>query len=87
MKGWFDLVNCQSRCYKRFQEALSKLASKHKLKLMNVQNNPISFALDLNNLLELKTVDDKDQPSEKEILAHITQIGSHLFTQGCSGVR
>uniref|UniRef100_A0A3Q0KRT8 O-phosphoseryl-tRNA(Sec) selenium transferase n=1 Tax=Schistosoma mansoni TaxID=6183 RepID=A0A3Q0KRT8_SCHMA len=93
-KGWNDLIQRQSICFKRLHDGLKQLSEKFNLRLLDTTSNPISLALSLENLLpktmtiqniERNKIVKDDQ--RKEIFHHLTQIGANLFTQGCSGVR
>ncbi|VDN97290.1 unnamed protein product [Rodentolepis nana] len=80
-RGWEDLCSKQEICYAKLAEGLKGLADKHGLRLMNTPENSISLALSLKSL---HTTGENDVAIDPELL---TQIGSRLFTQGCSGVR
>nr|CDS28762.1 o phosphoseryl tRNA(Sec) selenium [Hymenolepis microstoma] len=80
-RGWESLCSKQETCYAKLAEGLKELADKHGLRLMNTSENSISLALSLKSL---HTAGENDLAINPDLL---TQIGSRLFTQGCSGVR
>ncbi|CAH8619405.1 unnamed protein product [Schistosoma bovis] len=93
-KGWNDLIQRQSICFKRLHNGLKQLSEKFNLKLLDTSSNPISLALSLENLLPKTITIQKfgknnmiEDNQKREIFRQLTQIGANLFTQGCSGVR
>ncbi|KAL3317411.1 hypothetical protein Ciccas_003934 [Cichlidogyrus casuarinus] len=74
-QGWTDLCQKREKCFVYFQERLSDLSQRYGLRLMNTAANPISMAISFESLVE------------KDMKRKLTLLGSHLFTQGCSGVR
>ncbi|VDP38665.1 unnamed protein product [Schistosoma curassoni] len=92
-KGWNDLIQRQSICFKRLHNGLKQLSEKFNLKLLDTSSNPISLALSLENLLPKTITIQKfgknnmiEDNQKREIFRQLTQIGANLFTQGCSGV-
>ncbi|CAI2732700.1 unnamed protein product [Schistosoma spindalis] len=94
-KGWNDLIQQQSICFKRLHNGLKQLSEKFNLKLLDTPLNPISLALSIENLLpkivtmqKIKNKNNIIEDNQKsEIFHQLTQIGANLFTKGCSGVR
>ncbi|VUZ41744.1 unnamed protein product [Hymenolepis diminuta] len=80
-QGWESLCSKREISYIKLAEGLKELADRHGLRLMNTPENPISLALSLKSLY---TNNENDLTVHPDLL---TQIGSRLFTQGCSGVR
>ncbi|CAL8069586.1 unnamed protein product [Calicophoron daubneyi] len=86
-KGWNELLEQRSACFERLRSGLERVAKQHQLRVLATPDNPISIALALNNLcVDADAAVGGVMPSP-EALSRLTQLGAHLFTQGCSGVR
>ncbi len=75
-RGWEGLITDREACYALLGERLREVGRTHGLRLLETPDNPISYAISLQGV-----VGESCSPEE------ITQLGAHLFTQGCSGVR
>ncbi|KAA0184382.1 O-phospho-L-seryl-tRNASec:L-selenocysteinyl-tRNA synthase [Fasciolopsis buskii] len=86
LAGWTELIERRSACFARLRDGLQSVAQKHGLRLLHTEDNPISLAISLNELCDLTSSADNVEPSANRLRC-LTQLGSQLFTQGCSGVR
>ncbi|TGZ66576.1 hypothetical protein CRM22_005251 [Opisthorchis felineus] len=81
-RGWTELIDRREVCFKKLLSGLEELAGRHSLRVLGTADNPISLALDLNGLCS-----ESGREPDPDNLRKLTQLGAHLFTQGCSGVR
>ncbi|GAA28189.1 O-phospho-L-seryl-tRNASec:L-selenocysteinyl-tRNA synthase [Clonorchis sinensis] len=82
VRGWTELIDRREVCFKKLLSGLEELAGRHCLQVLGTADNPISLALDLNGLCS-----EPGREPDPDNLRKVTQLGAHLFTQGCSGVR